>query len=295
MPTEIIMALQADSGKRLLYAKYLLERAKLAQHERADLGFAVSLLLMHDATEMVMLSVLDELNLMPKGQQTPQFTEFWSAVERYDKEHGLSREAPSRQGMSAMNRARVALKHHGILPKPDTARDFLPRVEVFCEEISRIYLNVEFAALSLADLVSNIGVKNLLKQAQREFTSGEKSTALSNLKLAFIKLERSVGLGQVRSYSDEDKVVQAVKALGHTVDMLTMGIDPIRYRFFQANTPVVLVMMDGSHKTAPARTYDNVSKLTFETLVQFVVESALRTEELIKETALLSSSPQPPR
>jgi hypothetical protein len=276
------MALQADSGKRLLYAKYLLERAKLAQHERADLGFAVSLLLMHDATEMVMLSVLDELNLMPKGQQTPQFTEFWSAVERYDKEHGLSREAPSRQGMSAMNRARVALKHHGILPNPETARDFLPRVEVFCEEISRTYMNVEFAALSLADLISNVEVRNLLKQAEQEFASGDKGSALSNLKLSFIKLERSLGLGQIRINSDDEEVVKAVKALGHTVDMLSIGIDPIRYRFFHANTPVVHVMMAGNHQTVFTRTYDNFSEQTFETLVQFVVESALRTAELIK-------------
>jgi hypothetical protein len=41
-------------------------------------------------------------------------------------------------------------------------------------------------------------------------------------------------------------------------------------------------MMAGNHQTVFTRTYDNFSEQTFETLVQFVVESALRTAELIK-------------
>src|ERR1700733_14514777 len=47
-----------DIRKRLLYVKYLLSRSRRAHGEGDELGVAVSLLLMHDAAEMLMLAVV---------------------------------------------------------------------------------------------------------------------------------------------------------------------------------------------------------------------------------------------
>ena len=58
---ESTMPVSPDLRKRLLYTKYLLFRAKREQAERNDLGVAVSLLLMHDASELIMLAVADHL------------------------------------------------------------------------------------------------------------------------------------------------------------------------------------------------------------------------------------------
>jgi hypothetical protein len=57
------MAVSSDIQKRLLYAKYLLSRARSAQSERSELGVAVCLLLMHDAVEMLMLAIVDHLQV----------------------------------------------------------------------------------------------------------------------------------------------------------------------------------------------------------------------------------------
>jgi len=72
------MAVSLDIRKRVLYAKYILFRATRAQIEQNELGVAVSLLLMHDASELLMLAVTDHLQLGSKWS----FMEFWERVKQ---------------------------------------------------------------------------------------------------------------------------------------------------------------------------------------------------------------------
>jgi hypothetical protein len=72
------MAISLDIHKQMLYAKYLLFRAKRAQTERNELAVAVSLLLMHDASELLMLAITDHLGLGSKWN----FMEFWDKVKQ---------------------------------------------------------------------------------------------------------------------------------------------------------------------------------------------------------------------
>jgi hypothetical protein len=48
-----------DILKRIVNAKYILERATRIQSEANDMSIAVSLLLMHDAVELLMHAVVD--------------------------------------------------------------------------------------------------------------------------------------------------------------------------------------------------------------------------------------------
>src|SRR5438445_9459587 len=134
------MALSPDIRKRLLYAKYLLSRAKKAQIERNELAVAVSLLLMHDASELLMLAIADHLQLGSKWS----FMEFWEKV----KKSGL-KEPGHRIPMEQLNSLRVGLKHKGTLPHAQTVRDLMPRVDAFCEEVTKDLLGLDFAELSL--------------------------------------------------------------------------------------------------------------------------------------------------
>ncbi len=67
-----------DITRRLLYGKYLLFQAKRAQAEPNELGVAISLLLMHDACEMVMRAVSDHLQL----EKWDKFMDFWPRVKK---------------------------------------------------------------------------------------------------------------------------------------------------------------------------------------------------------------------
>jgi len=70
----------ADIHRRIVNAKYILERASAIQAEANEMSQSISLLLTHDAVELLMLSVLDHLNVpAPKKRE---FLDFWSFMKQ---------------------------------------------------------------------------------------------------------------------------------------------------------------------------------------------------------------------
>jgi hypothetical protein len=282
------MAVSSDIQKRLLYAKYLLSRARSAQSERSELGVAVCLLLMHDAVEMLMLAIVDHLQvLMPKNWK---FMDFWAEIK---KSHT---EPPQRILMDSLNKMRVSLKHNGIPPNAQKVRDLLPRVETFCEDVAKSYLDgMEFSDLSLADLVANDDVRNTLREAQQALAGGDKDDAFTKLRIAFDKLYREVstevslirkpGKGRTGHPTLDKAVEQCVQML----NVLMLGIDPIKYRFFVSNTPIVSWTLSGKCQVVLRSSYEDVPDGVFETCFDFVVEVSLKISELFR-----ASSIQPP-
>ena len=179
------MTVSNDVKKRLLYTKFLLSRARGALSERNELALAVALLLMHDAAEMLMLAVADHLQVpMPKKWD---FMDFWTEIKKCHPE------PPQRLAMESMNKMRVALKHNGVLPHGQTVRDFLPRMQAFCEDVANAYLNgLKFSEISLVDLVDNADVRGLLAESRIAFTNGDKEEAFIKLKVAFDTLDRQL-------------------------------------------------------------------------------------------------------
>lgn len=290
------MTISSDTRKRVLYAKYLLSRSRNAQAEPNELGVAVSLLLMHDAVEMLMLAVTDHLQL---GQNW-SFMEFWSKV----KDSGRS-EPPHRIPMGQLNTLRVGLKHKGLLPRPETVRDLLPRIESFCEDLTRNYLDgLVFADVSLADLITAEDTRNLVLEARQAYTAGNREEAFVALRRAFDGLYRSVSqevplikepptiripTSQIPiALRDGLKTYQAAVAQSaHTLNILMMGIDPVKYRFFVRHTPHVSYSVSGIYQAVLTRTYKDAPDAVFETCFDFVIEASLRINEVFRPSSLL--------
>ena len=169
------MTVSPDIKKRTLYAKYLLWRAKDAGADRNDLGVAVSLLLMHDAVEMLLHAVVIHLGVQPK-KKTWEFMEYWS----------IDPEPPQRTYMESLNKMRVSLKHNGVLPNAQEVHNHLfPRVEIFCEDVAKKYFDLEFAGLSMAHLVANEDARNTLGEAEQALAGADKNDAFAKVRLAF--------------------------------------------------------------------------------------------------------------
>lgn len=177
------MAVSPDIRKRVLYAKYLLSRAKKDQNDRNELAVAACLLLLHDAAELLMLAATDHLGIGSNWK----FMDFWEKV----KQSG-NKEPGHKTPMGQLNDMRVSLKHKGILPRPQSVRDLFPRVEIFCEEVTKDLLGLDFAELSLADLVADDDVRNALRDATQALNSGDKNKAFINVRIAFDKLHRLI-------------------------------------------------------------------------------------------------------
>lgn len=157
------MALTPELLKRIMYSKYLLQRAQALSAEGHELALGASILAAHDAVEMLMKVVSDTLNL----QWAHDFKKFWTLVE---KKTGI---LPPRLGaMDQLNDDRNGFKHKGILPNPSNVTERLRNSLAFCEEMSQQYLSVDYQSVSLADLIQNIAARTKINEAESAKKSG---------------------------------------------------------------------------------------------------------------------------
>lgn len=153
-------------------------------------------------------------------------------------------------------------------------------------------LDLDFAELSLADLVADEDVRKTLSDAQEALKAGDRKSAFLNVRLAFDKLHRMLvsdialikrprGIKvPKRALPDETKqgllnLQGVVFDLVHTLNILMLGIDPVRYRFLIANTPAVSWTFSGQYQALFTHNYDDVPDEVFQTCFEFVVEVAL--------------------
>jgi hypothetical protein len=235
-----------DIHKRVVNAKYILERSAGMQAETNEMSPSVSLLLMHDAVEFLMLAVLDHLQIAPKKNR--EFMDFWPLI----RDAGRS-DPPDRIPMDSLNKLRIGLKHYGNLPNPQAVRDLLPRVRGFFENVLEAYCGVNYSDVSLIDLVADPEVRSSLHEAQAKFSS-DKPGALASLRIALHKIEHPAGKRLpllhppkepnlpseiartgLKRYLDELHSFLNESAARANAAML--GTDPVRYAKLLRNTP----------------------------------------------------------
>jgi hypothetical protein len=275
-----------DILRRIVNAKYVLERAAGLQREGHEMSVAVSLLLMHDAVELLMHAVIDHLGLKKKFE----FMSFWSVIK--DAGHP---EPPDHTPIESLNKLRVGLKHNAILPRAQTVQELLPRVRGFFENVLKAYCNLDYASVSLMDLISDEYVRAALHEAQSKFASGDKTGGLTSLRIALHKIQNPKGkylqllrapekprmppemaragwdqyFNQLHSFLDQ----AATQMNGALLD-----VDPVRYSALLRNTPVVQWSLSGKQTVIMMSTYSQVSNDDFVGFLDFLIEYALKAE-----------------
>lgn len=295
------MNVSQEVRKRLLNAKYFLRRARRMQAEHLDLSIAMSLLLVHDAVEMLMLAVIDHLHVPTSKKR--DFMDFWKEIR--DLGHP---EPPYRTAIDQLNSLRVGLKHKGSIPRAQTVTDLMPRIEAFCADAVRDYVAIEFETLSLADLVEPPDVRDFLRKADEEYAKGEKQQAIIQVRMAFDALLRGAykTAPQLKSQvpripsglpGEAGKILKAVftliKSLEFRVNASLLGIDPIRHSRFVSRTPVVQYAYSGDATVVLQGNYSQMPESVFRECYEFVVDSALNIEQRFGKIEE-SSSPNDP-
>ena len=294
MPVVLRQALTSspDLVKRLIYSKYLLNRARLLQQERNDLASAEAVLAAHDSVEMVMRVVTDFLRTNP----APDFMKFWKVIKEKS-----GTEPPHKNAMDRLNNLRVGFKHMGNLPNPSVVTDLMPSVAAFCADVTAQYLGHDYETVTLTDLIQNAAAREKVKEAEKAKAEGNIPDSLLGLGVAFDKLrdearkKHSWGLIQ-QSYWDRldrvhvggrynrelaaalnlDKLGKPVQQVIDTVNMLILGIDPVRFRRFSASTPGRSYAASGVMQSMWLRDPKALGVEDFDFCHQFVVDFALR-------------------
>lgn len=276
-----------DIRKRIVNAKWVLEKAARTQNGTNEMDLAVSLLLMHDAVELLMLAVLDHLQVSIKKKR--DFMDFWP-----DLKQAGHPEPPDHLAMESLNKLRVGLKHSGNLPHPQAVRDLMPRVRGFFENVLATYCDLAYAGVSLVDLVHNTEARTLLLDAQNLFASGNKEEAVTKLRIAFDKLEQALDQNRflkaprqpglpsdlARTNIEREFLRPLFKFLdqcAHRTNLLALGIDPFRYSDFVQRTPDIVWTVDGTPHVHHWHMYESVTPDIFSDMVNFVVDYSIKT------------------
>jgi hypothetical protein len=278
-----------DIRRKIVNAKYVFERASRLQNENSTMALSISLLLMHDASELLMIAVLDHLDAKPSKRR--DFMDFWDDV----RNAGFP-EPKHRLPIDSLNKIRVAFKHSGAIPNPDEVRLLLPRVKGFFADTLNDYCNTTYEEVSLIDLIPDIEVRDLLTKARTKFTDGKKFDAMVDLKVAMHKLQQPEGKYLPRIYAPQaprmpsemertgwkDYFKQLHSFLKQTetvTNALMFGVDPVGYSDFEQTGPILQWSFAGTFTASSNRTFEDVSLERFDELMTFLIDYALKVSD----------------
>jgi len=133
--------------RRLAFIKYLYQVA-VEQSQRLEPLCSTSILTFHDAIELFLQLASEYLDV---GKGRPSFMEYWEILASTSKlPEGV---LIQKESMRRLNKARVALNHHGILPSKLGIEAFRASVTNFFEENTPLIFDIKFSEISLIELV----------------------------------------------------------------------------------------------------------------------------------------------
>jgi hypothetical protein len=304
--------LDENKIKRLAFIRYLYDLA-VEQSRQPHPMSASAVLTFHDSAELFLQLARDHLGAA-EGKKQPNFTDYWDILKPKLPE-GYPTQGPS---MDILNRARVGLKHGGVLPARESLEAIRQAVMRFFEENTQQIFGIDFSSITLIDYVQDDAARRELSEAEELFGQGRRAEALGKLALAFariaegykaatgIKVRSQLPRIRTRRASYEmggvgnrvqDPVarkllgelleqVQAINeafpALGEAANVAALGLDHRRYGAFKRLTPEVSRKGKGVYEVGPHwdRAKDeDVTEEHYHFCLDFVVETAIRLQE----------------
>ncbi|MFD6691324.1 hypothetical protein [Micromonospora aurantiaca (nom. illeg.)] len=171
------MILVPATARRLAFIRYL-HRLADAQAQLPDPQSAVSLLLLHDAVESLLLLVADHY-----GLASPKFEDYWKVLNP-KVPGGLT----GFRGMQRLHRSRNDLKHNGVVPSSATITLAGSDAAAFMSATVQAVFAVDYTDVSMVDVVSQAKVRAELRAAEVEHSGGKTRLAMVKLRDAFNEL-----------------------------------------------------------------------------------------------------------
>jgi hypothetical protein len=162
--------------KQLLLCKRLFSEGSFYADRSDSISSGISISLFQDAVEMYVWTLIKEKNITIKDGAS-----FTSNLENVQKT-GIQLSQVAK--LIELNKARVGFKHYGNLPDSTEVTKYQAYVEDFLRTSFQNHFSQNFDDLSLADLVSNIEVRERLKATESLAMTGEYSKATREAAIA---------------------------------------------------------------------------------------------------------------
>lgn len=281
-----------------------LYRQGLEQSYQSEPTAFFSILSFQDAVELFLATTAEFVDA--KVGKNTAFTSYWDLINARLKEEKIS----NKVAMNRLNKARVDLKHYGILPNVSEIETSRVATSLFLADSTQIVYGLEFEKLSLVDLISSEKTKNRLKKAEGEIKEGNVQRAIAEVAIGFHELvyeyeshykdsfgrtkflpnhsftfdssfhqqmsELAVGKNFKRSW---DKVVESVEATQQAVRIMAMGLDYRKYVVFDRLTPHVAFSLNRTPQATFGPRSPDVNDEEFRFCLDFVVDSAFSLQK----------------
>ena len=144
----------------------------------------VGVILLQDSVELFILAVCEHLDVSVEDRAS--FEKYFVALENKTGDH-----VPLKKRMLTLNRQRVNIKHHGVLPNVEECKAFVGTVRDFFLEVSDCYLRAHFDSITLVEILKEDGTKLHLRHAEDCLKNGRYMECLVNCRKAlYLRIER---------------------------------------------------------------------------------------------------------
>ena len=282
-PRDARPTLSEATTKRLVFAKYL-HRLAADQASRPEPMSAASLLMQHDALELLLQLCTEHLDV---GTDRIDFMKYFDVINEAIAPATL----PDREAARRLNKARVALKHHGTFPSGLDLIAFQETAESFFRTVTDVVFDVPYASISLAELVTDSGARECLQAADEAVAQGELRDAIMKVAEAFARLLRNRGVRGERLWLDSglvrdrafQELARAVDAINGEIALIRQGIDTRRLSVFRQLTPNVAIALAGNVQVIWRGGQAEVTADAVQFCYDFVLDSALQLQDLDRD------------
>lgn len=274
--------------KRLALIKLLYNNG-MEQSKQPEPMNSFYVLSFHDSVEMFLKLLTEHLNVQ---SDKLSFIEYWDKVPTLTLKESFKK----------LNSVRVNVKHKGLLPSNSDIEFIRVTTTEFFNQNTIAFFNLEFADVSLVDLVVYESVRKYLLLAQSCLNAKKFEDSIANSSKAFNELihvyetsktlsfgspfffgkgssflgSGNYGRGTRKDKAALDKVFKSINTLSEALKLVALGIDYKKFVKFKLLTPIATRMQGGEIVLQLTNVYDK--KWTQENCnycLLFVVESAL--------------------
>jgi len=201
--------------------------------------FSFGMILAQDAIELMLGAISLQLEI-----QIERNSSLDKCFEKIQTE--LGKKIPYRKEIEKINKARVDIKHHGILKRFDDYKNEISFLPYFFDSASQLAFGVNLSEVSLADMVENVKIKQLIVAAEKALNNGKYRECVENMAWArnemighkFIAggaLYKSFGLRA----EDKEVVFENYSDTKAAVILLQHGVDFEKFAYYSAILPDV--------------------------------------------------------
>jgi hypothetical protein len=272
----------------LAYCKEFFIRGERELEQNTNMGRMQAVLKFHDSVEYCVRAIIEEHKV--NHDRNLDLIPLMKCIEKSITDKTL----PLFSQIDFLNTTRGKIKHHASVPSPEDTQRCRLHTKEFLGQVSKSYLDIDFASINRLVLIENLRVRRLLDEAEKKRREGDYLGALARTKVAFKNAQPSIQTFLFKKSFSKDldsslrrvprgmgdlirpiaEIANRVGELEQAIALLMMGVDVLKLRRFQEITPIVNTFGSGKREISWDTSIVPDDEMTLEAM-EYVIDMIL--------------------